>query len=224
MKSYAVQSQYAASPRMGALMDGMQARLDTREDADLFYREMFDIYTAHGEGLDNWGRILGIGRNIVGPYLFDSFGFDRSGLAPFDQLPFVPDTAGVTTGALITLEDEEFRLLLLYKAMSNISRAGVEALNSLLAALIATGVGGFRGNAYVLETGPMVIRWVFEDWMTPVQRAVFAVAGVLNRGAGVGWELYALNPAQVFGFDGSGMLPFGQAPFAPDKALQIIRS
>jgi hypothetical protein len=224
LKSYAIQSQYSASARILAIAAGVQSRLDAREDIDLFYLEIVNIYTARGEGLDNWGRILAIGRTIAGPYLGESFGFDKSGLHPFNQLPFVPDSTSADTAALLTLEDEQFRLLLLYKAMSNISRSEIDALNSLLKALIDTGVGGFAGASYVLEVAPMVIRWVFEDWLTPIQLAVFKAAGTLNRGAGVGWELYAINPREVFGFDGSGMHPFNQAPFAPDKALIVNRS
>ncbi len=40
-------------------------------------------------------------------------------------------------------------------------------------------------------------------------------------GAGVGWELYAVSPDKVLGFDGSTMYPFNQAPFAPDAALIV---
>jgi hypothetical protein len=72
---------------------------------------------------------------------------------------------------------------------------------------------------YVLEVGPMVIRWVFEDFLTPEQRAVFLAAGTLARPGGVGWELYAVNPDSVFGFRGQEMHDFNQRPFAPDDAL-----
>lgn len=189
---YAIQSQYSASGKILALADGFQRRIDPTVDVDLFYDTMFNIYTAQGRGLDNWGNILQIHRTI-----------------PLDE-----------SGANITLEDEYYRLLLLYKAMANISASTANAQNSLLAMLINTGVGGLSRVAYVLEVDTMVIRWVFEDFLNPIQLAVFRFAGTLARGAGVGWELYAINPGQVFGFDGSGMNPFNQAPFAPDDALQ----
>jgi hypothetical protein len=191
--SYAIQSQYSASKKILALAAGYQERIDPHVDVDLFYRKMFDIYTAEGFGLDNWGVILQIGRTITDP----------------------------ETGANITLEDEYYRLLLLYKAMANISASTADAQNSLLAMLINTGIGGFPHIAYVLEVDTMVIRWVFEDFLDQIQLAVFKVAGTLARGAGVGWEFYAINPGQVFGFDGSEMNPFNQAPFAPDNALTI---
>ncbi|MCC8190131.1 MAG: DUF2612 domain-containing protein [Planctomycetes bacterium] len=189
--SYAIQSQYSASQRMLALMAGFQEQITIDGDADLFYQKMFNIYTAVGYGLDNWGRILGITRTIE----------------------------DADTGAALTLEDEYYRALLLYKALANIAAADAQTLNSLLRILIETGIAGFPPVAYVLEVDTMVIRWVFEDFLDPIQRAVFFAAGTLARGAGVGWELYAINPAQVFGFDGSGMHPFNQAPFAPDDSL-----
>ena len=194
--SYAIQSQYSASKKITALAAGFQKRIDPHVDVDLFYRTMFNIYTAEGVGLDNWGVILQMGRTIADP----------------------------DTGETLTLDDEYYRLLLLYKAMANISASTAEAQNFLLAMLVNTGIGGFPRAAYVLEVDTMVIRWVFEDFLDPIQLAVFKVAGTLARGAGVGWELYAVNPAQVFGFDGSLMHPFNQAPFAPDNALLQNRS
>lgn len=222
--SYAIQSQYSASKKILALAAGFQERIDPHVDVDLFYRKMIDIYTAEGFGLDNWGVILQIGRTIPGPYAGDCFGFDGSGLAPFDQLPFAPDSGSAAAVTMITLDDELFRLLLLYKALANISASDAATQNKLLSVLIDTGIGGFGNVAYVLEIDTMVIRWVFEDHMTPLQIAVFKVAGTLARGAGVGWELYAINPGQVFGFDGSAMQPFNQAPFAGDKSLIANRS
>ena len=193
---YAIQSQYGASRKILALAAGLQTQIDPHADVGLFYEKMFDIYTAEGAGLDNWGVIVQMARTITDP----------------------------DTGAAITLTDEYYRLLLLYKAMANISPSTAEAQNRLLAALVGTGVAGFPRAAYVLEVDTMVIRWVFEAFLDAVQLAVFKVAGTLARGAGVGWELYAVNPDQVFGFDHSAMQPFNQAPFAPDNALVINRS
>jgi hypothetical protein len=218
LTSYAIQSQYAAGKKMMALAAGFQQRIDPTADIDLFYDKLFNIYTAAGFGLDNWGVILGIGRTIEGPPVLDCFGFDGSTLHPFDQRPFMPDY-NLIPPTYLTLDDELFRLLLLYKALANISASDAATQNKLLSVLIDTGVGGFGSAAYVLEVDTMVIRWVFETFLTPTQLAVFKVAGTLARGAGVGWQLYAINPGKVFGFDGSEMQPFGQAIFAPDQAL-----
>lgn len=220
MTGYAIQSQYSASKKILALAEGFQLRIDPHVDIDLFYQKMFDIYTAEGFGLDNWGVILGIGRIIEAPPNLRCFGFDGSELDPFDQNTFAPDFSQLPP-EYVTLSDFNYRAILLYKALANISNATAETQNRLLSVLVETGAGGFTGPAYVLEVGTMVIRWVFEQFLNPLQLAVFKVAGTLARGGGVGWQLYAINPDKVFGFDGSEMQPFVQAPFAPDKALII---
>jgi hypothetical protein len=189
--SYAIQSQYSASRKILALAANYQRGLNPHRDVDLFYTKMFDLARAQGVGLDNWGLILGMGREI--PALDNS--------------------------ASLLLDDENYRLLLLYKALANISPATVQGLNRLLRALVDTGISGLPQAAYVLEVDTMVIRWVFEDFLNPIQAAVFKAAGTLARGAGVGWELYAVQPDLVFGFAGDGWQPFGQAAFAPDNAL-----
>ena len=194
--SYAIQSQYSASKKILALAAGYQDRIDPHLDIELFYTKMFNIYTAEGVGLDNWGVILQMPRTIADP----------------------------DTGQSVTLGDEYYRLLLLYKAMANISASTADAQNYLLAMLVNTGIAGFPRAAYVLEVDTMVIRWVFEDFLDPMQLLVFKAAGTLARGGGVGWELYAVNPERVFGFDGGDWQPFNQAPFAPDAALVMHRS
>ena len=196
MTSEAIQSQYAASARVLALAEGFQSRLDPSNDINLFYDKIFNIYTAEGVGLDNWGRIVAMPRTISDP----------------------------DTGQSVTLTDEYYRLLLLYKALANISASTAKAQNALLAMLVNTGIAGFPRAAYVLEVDTMVIRWVFEDFLNDMQLLVFKAAGTLARGGGVGWELYAVAPARVFGFDGGDWQPFNQAPFAPDAALVIHRS
>lgn len=216
--SYAIQSQYAASAKIRALCAGFQLRIEPQADIDLFYDKMFNIYTAEGFGLDNWGVILQIGRQIIGPPSGDCFGFDKSGLHPFNQYPFTPDT-GLVESTYVTLDDEMFRLLLLYKALANISASDAATQNRLLATLINSGVGDFPEMGYVIEVDTMVIRWVFEDFLTPTQQAVFRAAGTLARGAGVGWQIYAINKNEVLGFVGSELQPFNQGIFAPDKAL-----
>ena len=205
LKSVAIQSQYSASERMLKLMESFQHRtsptlersdengnaLPGTSDIDLFYDNIFNLLTAQGVGMDEWGRILQMPRSI----------------------PLLQGSGAITLG------DDDYRLLLLYRAMSNIGADEMAAMNELLNVLVNTGIQGLPTAAYVLEVDKMVVRWVFEDFLTDTQLAVFAAAGSLNRGAGVGWELYAVNPAQVFGFDGGDWQPFNQAPFAPDNAL-----
>lgn len=113
-----------------------------------------------------------------------------------------------TKDAQITWPDETYRFLLLYKALANISSADAETQNRLLTEL-------FEQNVYVLDNQNMTIRVVFEFFPTQEQAAILNNYGLLTRGAGVGWEFYQIVPEETFGFDGSGLQPFNQAPFDP---------
>lgn len=199
-----IQSQYSASPAILALASAFAARIDPRSDISLFYREMFDIMTARGRGLDNWGRILGMGRALDVDD-GDVFGFAGSLLHPFGQGAF--HAPGPTRRR--NLSDAAYRELLLFKAMSNISDATLATINSLLARL-------YPGRtAYALECGLMRIRVVFQWFLEPWQRSVFHNYALLNKGAGVGFEWYEIDPDRTFGFAGSNLQPFDGGVFDP---------
>ena len=113
-----------------------------------------------------------------------------------------------TPDAQITWPDETYRFLLLYKALANISSADAATQNRLLTEL-------FEQNVYVLDNQNMTVRVVFEFFPSAEQSAILDNYGLLTRGAGVGWEFYQIVPEETFGFDGSGLQPFNQAPFDP---------
>lgn len=189
-----IQSQYAASKHIVSVMKGFDDLIDPRDPILRFYRDFYNIYTANTEGLNNWGRILVMDRMVE------------------DE----------TTGFSVELDDENYRMLLLYKAAANIGSSDIPTMTRLFAILMNV-MGESGAPAYVLEAGKMMIRYVSEEFMSPLQMAMFKKAGILTKGAGVGWELYAVNPNKVFGFFGSGMRPFNQAPFVPDNSLISTR-
>jgi len=197
-----VQSQYAASPVIRALVEGINLRIDPGADIDLFYEKIFNIHTAEGVGLDIWGVILGVGRFLE--VVSDDFlGYEGSNLHPFDQAPFY--RRGVTNTH--RLEDVAYRRLLLFKAFANISSSDLATLNRIFNNF-------FPGrNAYIFESGPMAIRYVFEFILTPYERAMFKLPFVPPRPAGVGYEWLEAPPESTFGFNGSGLQPFEQGTF-----------
>jgi hypothetical protein len=197
-----IQSQYAASPKIRALVAAFARRVDPNADIGLFFKKIFDLDTAEGMGLDIWGAIVGIGR-IVEIEVADAFGFLGGLLNNFDNGPFY--SPGATN--FYRLNDEAYRKLIYFKAMANISGSEIPALNTHLAYLY----GGSR--VYALETGVMEIRIVFEHYLEPYELAIFRNYSLLARGAGVGWGWYQIDPAGTFGFDGSGLQPFGQGVF-----------
>jgi hypothetical protein len=72
------------------------------------------------------------------------------------------------------------------------------------------------GGAIAIEAEHMKLRIIFLSYnVQPYSIAIFKKYGLLNLGAGVGWEFYIIDPAETFGFDGSLMQPFDQGIFAP---------
>lgn len=198
-----VQSQYAASPTIRALVESARVRLAPDADIALFYRSIFDIATAQGVGLDIWGRILGIGRSVAVEAARAYFGFEEADYDPFDVSPF-----WLRDGATerYTLSDEAYRELLLWKAMANIATADAAAVNRLLLLL-------FPGQDIVIhDWGNMSIELYVRFPLLPYQRTILRNYGLLARGAGVGWG-WAEIPLPVFGFAEADYEPFDTAPF-----------
>lgn len=198
-----VQSQYAASPTIRALVESARVRLAPDADIALFYRSIFDIATAQGVGLDIWGRILGIGRSVAVEAARAYFGFEEADYDPFDVSPF-----WLRDGATerYTLSDEAYRELLLWKAMANIATADAAAINRLLLLL-------FPGQDIVIhDWGNMSIELYVRFPLLPYQRTILRNYGLLARGAGVGWG-WAEIPLPVFGFAEADYEPFDTAPF-----------
>jgi hypothetical protein len=204
-----VQSQYAASPTIRALVDGINKELDPRADIKLFYDKIYNPRTAQGVGLDYWARIVGVQRNIYITDLSDTFGFWMSGgtqeWEPWDQgIFYTPEYAQQGS---YRIDDGAFRRFIFWKALANISTADCYTLNRLLTKL-------FDNPVIVTETGVMEIRITttrpLEDW----QKAVMIQYGLFGKPAGVGYEFWTVvTPVLGFVRDGDNYMPLGQAPF-----------
>lgn len=203
---YTLISQYDNSPRLRALLLGLERAVDPRLDIQEFYRSVFDPRTAVGWGLDCWGQIVGIGRHIELEGTDAAFGFDGSELQPFDQGTFWSEDAT----SYYRLTDEAYRQLIFLKAAINISDGTLASLNRIMHTMY-----GSRGTVCVIHVGTMRIRFFFDFYLQPFERALIARDDVPPKPAGVGFDLYEVNRAETFGFDGSGLQPFDQGNFAP---------
>lgn len=200
-------SQYVHSPRLTALIRGMEQAMDPEPALEEWRRRALDVLTADGWGLDQWGRIVDIGRVIALSGDDGAFGFMGSGLRPFGQGTF-HDAGHAATGTY-RLADQAYRDLILLKAAANVSDCSVPSLNRLLARLY-----GDRGAAYVLDVAPMRIRYVFNFPLRPWERALMGREDVPPKPAGVGYEVLEIDPPHTFGFAGSHLQPFNQGVFA----------
>lgn len=208
-------SQYANSATISQLVRNMNTYLDPRADFDSFFDYVWNVDTAQGFGLDIWGRIINIRRELQIPNAPVYFGFKDAlpGSYPFDEAPFYDGTPPATQ--TYKLADDAYRKLILTKALANIASSNAPSLNQLLQNMFAD-----RGRCYVNDLGGMQFRYTFEFDLTLQEYAIVTQSGVLPRPAGVNAILFQ-SALPLFGFSEAGLsaAPFGQGVFIPQGAI-----
>lgn len=174
-------AQYANSPILTALIEAMNAEIDPGADIDAFYDYVWNVSTAQGFGLDIWGRIVNIPREVQLLAPADYLGFEEASpdSFPFDQAPFYDGVLNPPTG-MYKLSDDAYRVLIMTKALANISSFTAPSMNALLRFMFAG-----RGSCYVLELGGMAIQYVFNFALQPWESSVLQTASLMPRPAGV---------------------------------------
>ena len=202
-----VQSQYATSKRMRAVIDAFWQAINPKSDIDLLYKKLVNPRTAEGYGLDVWGRIVAIGRSYLAveddtPY----FGFDPPGdvvnprLDNFGNAPFYKQVLGK-----VRLGDTAFRTYVFLKALINISNSSLASLNQAVKLLFPD------ADIQILHTGTMVLRVLILSPLSESDKA--ALDNLPWLPAGVGLEMYqVITP--TFGFAGTGLQNFCNGTFA----------
>ena len=115
----------------------------------------------------------------------------------------------VPTTPATVLTDDQFRSLILLKALANISTATSYSIKTLLQNWMQG-----RGVCFVSDLGQMEILYTFEFPLQPFEIDIVTQSGIFFHPAGVGgWMINSQFP--VFGFKGmtDGAVPFNQAPF-----------
>jgi hypothetical protein len=208
-------SQYANSATIVQLVKNMNEYVDPRADFDAFFDYVWNVESAQGFGLDIWGRIVGISRELLIPAAATYFGFNDAlpGSYPFNDQPFYDGTPPATQ--TYKLADDAYRQLILVKALANISATNAPSINQLLQNMFAG-----RGRCYVNDMGGMALRYTFEFDLTPYEFAIMTQSGALPRPAGVNASLFQ-SALPLFGFSEAGVsaAPFGQGVFVPQGAM-----
>lgn len=175
-----IQSQYANSPHLLAIIQAFASAMDQTQNVANFHDLLWNIETAQGYGLDVWGRIVGVGRVIPISVQQTYLGFEQMGppnASGFDQAPFY---SGQPTTQNYALLDNEYRTVILAKALANICDGTVPGLNAILQLLFPG-----RGPCYVVDGLNMTMRYVFGFPLTAVETSIVQNSGVLPRPAGV---------------------------------------
>lgn len=228
-----VQSQYGNSPTIKALLQAAAERIAPDADMQLFYDNVFNIMTAKGVGLDIWGRILGITRDITLNEtipITPLFGFKNSDCQPFNQGVFyIKDNVESGNRILATIDDDNYRNLLLFKAMANICTADIGTLNTLtnmvyndnnvIVTNIVTDAVLPNGDRY--NASPMLISWVWrKNNISNLNRALLLKTAALCVAAGVGYIVDVISKDPLFGFAGSNLNPFNQGAFGTIQIME----
>lgn len=190
-----IMSQYANSPRILAIIDGINEAIDPQYFVDDFYNYVYRLSSAQGFGLDIWADRVGVSRNspIANPDLL-TFGFQPD-FEPFNTYPF--SDGGQFSS--FSLSDSQLRELIIFKAASNILYATALNINNLLKNM-------FKGKrAYYNITGHMTARYVFEFKLSLFERLIVYTLDMLPKPSGVEISYIEIIEGEIFGFNGSGL-------------------
>ena len=182
-------TQYSGSPTIVQLLSDFRDNIDPQADINLFVEKVMNIDTAEGIGLDILGKIIGMARVVR------------------------------YSGETITLTDNLYRRLLMYKAFANISDSTMATMNKMLYLLFGENLM-FAKNLIVEEQNgdeyynsfPMHVRFTAFRDLTEEEKLLFALGATLNLSAGVGWSL-VVNQSRIFGFKNSNLMPFNCGVF-----------
>ncbi|ECJ2518693.1 DUF2612 domain-containing protein [Salmonella enterica subsp. salamae] len=176
-----VLAQYAASPRLNALINSFNAALSPDSFINDFYDLIWNIDTAEKYGLDVWGKIVGVSRRLTVKDDFNYLGFSEARMdnpvmddpRPFNQAPFY-------SGKSVTRTVDLYRRLILMKAMSNITDCSVPDINRMLRFMF-----GKNRRAYVLNNGGLRMSYIFEFALSSAELAIIQSSGALPSPPGV---------------------------------------
>ena len=182
----ALQSQYAHAVRMKNTAAAVRNALDATGDLESLSVDVADMDTACGVFLDWWGERIGVDRMLKVGDRYER------------------------------LDDEQFRFLLKYRAVCNISNGTAYTINNLLSLLTDT-------RTFVVDYLDMTISSIIIiGAISDLQAQILANYGLLNRPAGVLANYLLIYPdEQIFGFLGSELQPFNQGVFNPGREIPI---
>lgn len=234
-----VASQYANSPTLMQLIDNMNQYFDPTTDFEEFYKNIWDIDTARGFGLDIWGRIVNVGREITlieTPTYFGFIGGDTSTTVAFlappttdTGYPYLAEptvTIGAVTTDMVGFDQAPFfnpgvDITRTYQLDDDVYRTLIlaKALYNISLSTPASinqllrNLFPNRGKCYVRDEGGMRITFVFEFLLKPHELAILEQSGAVPRPAAVKSAILQLLTPSTFGFLEADGLPFGEGVF-----------
>ncbi|AER33587.1 DUF2612 domain-containing protein [Pantoea ananatis] len=178
-------TQYAGSPKLQSMIYSFNEAVGIEGFLDTFYDMVWNIQTAGTYGLNVWGKIVVVSRQLTVTENKIYFGFKEAQSTPpvvddpqpFNQAPFY---SGELLTSTVTLTNDIYRKLIMMKAAANISDCTIPNLNRLLMFMF-----GDKGRCYVRNDGEMVMSYVFEFPLSVAELAIVQSSGALPAPVGV---------------------------------------
>ncbi len=193
-----VQSQYAASPHIVALVEAFWDSLNPDADLELIYNKMVNPLTAEGFGLDVWGRIVAIGREYLSADTENPYwgyepptGVTNDRMRNFGHAPYYKLINGK-----VQLTDSAYRTYIMLKAMMNIGDSTLSSLNYMIHYMFP------NDQIAVVHPDTMTLRLVVQSNIS--QSDLDALLNLPWLPTGVGLEIYRIG-SDVWGLEGSGL-------------------
>ena len=117
-------------------------------------------------------------------------------------------------GEYVRLDDDYYKFLLFYRARCNLSDSTCATMNRMLSQLT-------RERIFVVDYQDMTLQSiVIIGSVSDLMATILQTYGLLNRPAGVMTNFLIIYPdEQIFGFEGSDLLPFDQGVFNPGRTI-----
>lgn len=175
-------SQYVNSPRTLGLIESFSDAINANGLSDLFLASVLNIETASSYGLDVWGRIVGVRRTLYVPGGASGklLGWGEPGAGKFYGWRQAPWNTLNRLTPNFTLQDDDYRRLILVKAFSNISDRSIPSMNAALMQMFAG-----QGNVHVSDLGSMTAAYVFDFHPTALDLAILQQSGAFASPSGV---------------------------------------
>lgn len=180
-------SQYSNAKALVSIIKSLDLAIDPRKDVDQFYKNIWDVSTATGLGLDIWGRIVDVPRKFPFTKTPESFGYDEQSSPtpasfprPFNDSPFF---MGVSERGHVFLDDISYRKLIIIKAMANISVNTIPNYNKILTQLYSR--DDKEKRVWAEDGLDMTVTFHFNSPLSDFDRSVLSSSGIVASPCGV---------------------------------------
>lgn len=196
-------AQYANSPTIVKLVNGINQQLDNAQTIEDWFRLVFNLKTAQGYGLDIWGKILNQSRRFK--YIDENE----------QEQDIYLQGAQTIGGVSYTAEqiDEKYRMILFFKSFSYVGNYTLESLNELLNFFFQNQLNDEKKTVKVIDYGTMAIEVFFNFFIEKLDKAIIT-SDLFPHPTGVKVNYRFVPNGEWFGFYADGKTATEQ-PFAP---------